>query len=110
MKRIKDFIMLFRGKWCIWLITNIVTILLIFYVNIKFVNLIKSQPYFDACLLFVCMMFLSWLVPNLCCIKLDFELIKNKNRFFTLKDFFVWWCFFNFTALGFYAICFRLSL
>lgn len=108
MKRIKDFIMLFRGKWCIWLITNIVTILLIFYVNIKFINLLKGQPHFDT--FFVYMMCLPWLVSNLCCIKLDFELIKNKNRFFTLKDFFVWWCILNFTSLGFYAIGFRLSL
>lgn len=104
MKRIKDFIMSFRGKWCIWLITNIITILLIFYVNIKFVNLIKGHPYFGISLFFICIMCLLWLIINLYCIKSDFEFIKNKNRYFTLQDFFLNWCFFNFIVFLLYGV------
>ena len=86
MKRIKDFIMSFRGKLFIMLITFIITILFSLYVEIKLYSDMKGSILF-----FGCIMYLGWLYCNILTFVLIGDLFLQKNPFTELKDYFKWW-------------------
>lgn len=86
MKRIKDFIMSFRGKFFIMLITFIITILFSLYVEIKLFSDMKG-----IILFFGCIMYILWLYCNILTVILLGDLFLQKNPFTKLKDYFKWW-------------------
>ena len=86
MKRIKDFIMSFRGKFFIMLITFIITILFSLYVEIKLYSDMKG-----GILFFDCMMYFGFLSCEIYTFLTFGDLFLQQNRFTELKDYFKWW-------------------
>ena len=86
MKRIKDFIMSFRGKFFIMLITFIITILFSLYVEIKLYSYMKGGIVF-----FGYMMYFGFLSCEIYTFLTFGDLFLQKNRFTELKDYFKWW-------------------
>ena len=82
---------LFYIKWCIELITFIITILCSLYVEIKLCSAMKESLFFKMTLFFVCIMYLPWLYKATKTFILLGGLFLQKNPYAELKDYFGWW-------------------